>query len=109
MHENTFIGARCKDTNRAKVDSYPVIERYNIVFAFLGDLPEDERPSLYEIEEYEAEGWRANQTTIIDIDYNYERSIGNGLIQLTTSSFIPLMDSQERGTITKLIRLKLPK
>ncbi|MDP6150904.1 MAG: Rieske 2Fe-2S domain-containing protein, partial [Gammaproteobacteria bacterium] len=25
---------------RAKVDSYPVIERYGIVFAFLGDLPE---------------------------------------------------------------------
>jgi len=73
------LGPDAKIPNRAKVDSYPVIERYNIVFAFLGDLPEDERPSLYEIEEYEAEGWRANQTTIIDIDYNYERSIENGL------------------------------
>src|SRR5690606_2687600 len=29
---------------RAKVDSYPVQEKYGIVFAFLGDLPEEERP-----------------------------------------------------------------
>ena len=41
---------------RAKVDSYPVQEKYGIVFAFLGDLPEEERPPLYDVEEYGAEG-----------------------------------------------------
>jgi phenylpropionate dioxygenase-like ring-hydroxylating dioxygenase large terminal subunit len=34
---------------RAKVDSYPTVEKYGIVFAFLGDLPEAERPPMLEI------------------------------------------------------------
>lgn len=73
------IGYDAKPPARAKVDSYPVQEKFGIVFAFLGDLPEDERPSLYEIPEYEIEGWRANELVVIDIDYYYERSIENGL------------------------------
>ncbi|MEC9376325.1 MAG: aromatic ring-hydroxylating dioxygenase subunit alpha [Pseudomonadota bacterium] len=64
---------------RAKVDSYPVQEKYGIVFAFLGDLPESERPPLWEIEEYEAEGWRANKLVVFDVDYYYERSVENAL------------------------------
>jgi phenylpropionate dioxygenase-like ring-hydroxylating dioxygenase large terminal subunit len=32
---------------RAKVDSYPVDERYGIVFAFLGDQPDEQRPPLH--------------------------------------------------------------
>jgi phenylpropionate dioxygenase-like ring-hydroxylating dioxygenase large terminal subunit len=64
---------------RAKVDSYPVQEKYGIVFAFLGDLPEEERPPMMEIEEYEASDWRANMLRIFDVDYYYERSIENGL------------------------------
>ncbi|MBB5158870.1 aromatic ring-hydroxylating dioxygenase subunit alpha [Saccharopolyspora phatthalungensis] len=31
---------------KAKVDSYPVQERYGLVWVFLGDLPEDQRPPL---------------------------------------------------------------
>jgi len=73
------LGPGSKIPARAKVDSYPVKEKYGIVFAFLGDLSEEERSPLYEIEEFEAEGWRANKTVIIDINYNYERSIENGL------------------------------
>ncbi|MEC9375968.1 MAG: aromatic ring-hydroxylating dioxygenase subunit alpha [Pseudomonadota bacterium] len=63
---------------RAKVDSYPVQERYGIVFAFLGDLPEEERPPLYDIEEYGSKKWRS-QLYVLNIDCNYERSIENGL------------------------------
>lgn len=63
---------------RAKVDSYPVIERYGIVFAFLGDLSETERPALYEVKEYEQPGWRAGLVTF-DINAYFERSIENGL------------------------------
>ena len=43
------LGPGSKVPKRAKVDSYPVQEKYGIVFAFLGDQPEKERPELYEI------------------------------------------------------------
>ncbi len=64
---------------RAKVDSYPVEERYGIVFAFLGDLAEKDRPPLLDVEEYGQEGWRANSILILEVDYNFERSMENGL------------------------------
>ena len=73
------IGYGAKVPARAKIDSYPVEENYGIVFAFLGDLPEDERPPLLEIEEYGQEGWRANEVLILEVDYNYERSVENAL------------------------------
>jgi phenylpropionate dioxygenase-like ring-hydroxylating dioxygenase large terminal subunit len=73
------IGYGTKPPARAKVDSYPVQEKYGIVFAFLGDLPEAERPPLYNVEEYGQEGWRANSVLILEVDYYYERSIENAL------------------------------
>jgi phenylpropionate dioxygenase-like ring-hydroxylating dioxygenase large terminal subunit len=63
---------------RAKVDSYPIQERYGIVFAFLGDLPEEERPPLYDVEEFGTEGWKS-QLYVYEADCNYERSVENGL------------------------------
>ncbi len=68
-----------KPPARAKVDSYPTEERYGIVFAFLGDLPEDERPDIYNIEQFGAEGWRANKLVILNVNCYYERSVENGL------------------------------
>ncbi len=73
------IGYGNKTPARAKVDSYPVEEKYGIVFAFLGDLPKEERPPLLEVEEYEQDGWRANQVLILEVDYYYERSVENAL------------------------------
>ena len=73
------LGKDQKRPARAKVDTYPTQERYGILFAFLGDLPEEERPPLFEIEEYEDESWRANQLVVFDVDYYYERSVENGL------------------------------
>ncbi len=64
---------------RGKVDAYPVQEKYGIVFAFLGDLPEDERPPLYEIPEIGLDGWRAAEPMINEIDCYMERAIENGL------------------------------
>jgi phenylpropionate dioxygenase-like ring-hydroxylating dioxygenase large terminal subunit len=63
---------------RTRVDAYPVVEKYGLVFAFLGDLPEQERPPLLEIPEFEDAGWRATWL-VYDIDYSFERSIENGL------------------------------
>ncbi|NND53793.1 MAG: aromatic ring-hydroxylating dioxygenase subunit alpha [Gammaproteobacteria bacterium] len=64
---------------RAKVDSYPVEEKYGIVFAFLGDLPADERPPLREVPEWGKDGWRANKLAIFEVPAYYERSMENGL------------------------------
>ena len=77
----TFIPTQA-DKNppkRAKVDSYPTQEKYGIVFAFMGDLPESERPPLYNIEEFGAEGWRVNRTFSFEVNAYFERSIENGM------------------------------
>jgi phenylpropionate dioxygenase-like ring-hydroxylating dioxygenase large terminal subunit len=73
------LGDGDKPPARAKVDSYPVQEKYGIVFAFLGDLPEAERPPIWDIPEYEADDWRANEYSVFDVDYYYERSMENAL------------------------------
>lgn len=44
---------------KARVDSYPVEERYGWVFVFLGDLPEAERPPIPPFPEFGQPGWRA--------------------------------------------------
>jgi phenylpropionate dioxygenase-like ring-hydroxylating dioxygenase large terminal subunit len=64
---------------RAKVDSYPVVERYGIVFAFLGDQSEDERIPLYDIKEWDDPSWRASGLVIFEVNAYFERSIENGI------------------------------
>ncbi|MDP6437197.1 MAG: aromatic ring-hydroxylating dioxygenase subunit alpha [Gammaproteobacteria bacterium] len=64
---------------RGKVDCYPTEEKYGIVFAFLGDLPEEERPPIFEITEYGTEGWRANEVVVFEVNAYYQRSVENGL------------------------------
>jgi phenylpropionate dioxygenase-like ring-hydroxylating dioxygenase large terminal subunit len=72
------IGMKTKPPPRARVDAYPVQEQYGIVFAFLGDLPEAERPPIMPVPEHGTDGWRSTLVTF-DVDYHYERSIENGL------------------------------
>lgn len=72
------LGINGKIPARARVDAYPTVDKYGLVFAFIGDLPEAERPPIMPIDEYQTEGWRATIQTF-DVDYNYERSIENGL------------------------------
>jgi phenylpropionate dioxygenase-like ring-hydroxylating dioxygenase large terminal subunit len=43
---------------RARIDAYPVEERYGLIFVFLGDLPEDERPTIMPNAEFGQPGWR---------------------------------------------------
>ncbi len=64
---------------RAKVDSYPVIERYGIVFAFLGDASEAERCPPCDIPEWGQPGWRDSGLVVFEVGAYFERSIENGL------------------------------
>jgi len=63
---------------RVRVDSYPVAERYGIVFAFLGDLPEAERPPIMEIPEWGEPGWRCT-TLAFSLKANFARVVENAL------------------------------
>jgi len=86
---------------RAKIDAYPAQERYGIVFAFLGDLLEDERPPIYDVEEFGAEGWKS-ELYILDVNCYYERSVENGLDPIH-NEFVhplqgaPMMDPEAQG------------
>lgn len=72
------LGLDARIPARARVDSYPVVERYGLVHVYLGDLPEAERPPIMPIPEYGQPEWFA----AID-DYtnpgDYRRSVENGL------------------------------
>ncbi len=84
-----------KPPARAKVDSYPVQEKYGIVFAFLGDLAEEKRPPLYEIEEYEDPAWRTNELIILEIGCFYERSMENGVDPIHNEFVHPIQGSPQ--------------
>ena len=69
---------------RTRIDAYPTHEEYGLIFAFLGDLPEEERPPLLlprtnpaEMD-YSGDEWRwiCQQWPLKS---NYERNIENGL------------------------------
>ena len=72
------LGTEARIPARTRIDAYPVVEKYGIVFAFLGDLPESERPPMLEVPEFEDPAWRATWINF-QVDYNYERSIENGM------------------------------
>jgi phenylpropionate dioxygenase-like ring-hydroxylating dioxygenase large terminal subunit len=63
---------------RIRVDAYPTVEKYGLVFCFLGDLPEEERPPIMDISEYGEEGWRATWQ-FFEWDIDYKRSVENGI------------------------------
>ena len=81
-HRIPSLGPDAKIPSRARVDAYPVEERYGLIFAFLGDLPEAERPPILEITEYRKDtpddGWAAT-IQHFDWDFDYKRSMENGI------------------------------
>ena len=83
------LGRDAKLPARAKVDSYPVQEKYGIVFAFLGDLPEEERPPIHDIAEYGQAPWKAFLYVLVLKAY-YERSMENGLDPIHNEFVHPL-------------------
>ena len=64
---------------KARVDSYPVQEKYHFVWVFLGDLPEEERPPLPDWDElFEPGRYRAVHGEFL-WKANYERVLENGV------------------------------
>lgn len=72
------LGVNAKIPGRTRIDAYPTVERFGLIFAFLGDLPESERPPLMEIPEWGREGWRSTMQSF-EWDIDYKRSIENGV------------------------------
>jgi phenylpropionate dioxygenase-like ring-hydroxylating dioxygenase large terminal subunit len=72
------LGPNPKIPARTRIDAYPVDERHGLVFSFLGDLPEAERPPIIDVREWGQEGWKSTLQTYT-INANYERSIENGI------------------------------
>lgn len=68
---------------KARTDTYPAVERYGFIWAFLGDLPEAERPPLPELPGLDpvagavSEGYRMVEGEFL-WNANYERVIENG-------------------------------
>jgi phenylpropionate dioxygenase-like ring-hydroxylating dioxygenase large terminal subunit len=76
QHMPTLVGADGKIPARARVDSYPTQEKYGLIFVFLGDLPEEERPPMLEVNEWEQEGWD-HTIQQWELDYPYLRAVEN--------------------------------
>lgn len=72
------MGADAKIPARTRIDAYPVEEKYGLIFAFLGDAGEEDRPPIINVKEWDQEGWRPTLQHY-DIEGNYERSVENGL------------------------------
>lgn len=72
------LGPNPRIPGRTRIDAYPVQEKYGMIFAFLGDLPEEERPPMMEIPEFDDPKWRPTWIKY-HAPFNYERSIENGL------------------------------
>lgn len=63
---------------KARVDAYPVVERYGWIWAFLGDLPEVERPPLPALDWVDDPAFRV-VSGHFDWDASWDRVIENGL------------------------------
>lgn len=72
------LGPKPKIPSRTRVDAYPVTERYGLVFCFLGDLPENERPPIMDIKEWEQPGW-THTVQQYEFPISFQRSMENGI------------------------------
>ena len=73
------LPADTKIPARARVDSYPVQEKYGWIWVFLGDLPEAERPPLPDFPEYDDKAnWRTVRGEWL-WHADYARIVENGL------------------------------
>jgi phenylpropionate dioxygenase-like ring-hydroxylating dioxygenase large terminal subunit len=72
------LGAGARIPERTRVDAYPVEEKYGLVWVFLGDLAEEQRPPIISIPEWGDPGSRCITLTG-DWKIDYKRSVENTL------------------------------
>jgi len=72
------MGPDAKIPSRARVDSYPTQEKFGFIFTFLGDLAEEDRPPIMEIQEWGDKNWRSTYQRF-EFNFNYERSLENSV------------------------------
>lgn len=63
---------------KARVDAYPAVDKYNWVWAFLGDLPEAERPSIPALPHFDNADLRRTNG-IYEWPVHYARALENGI------------------------------
>ncbi len=63
---------------KARVDAYPTVERYGYIWAFLGDLPEAERPPLPELPYFDDPRFKVIRGKF-EWPVYYERALENSL------------------------------
>ena len=63
---------------KARVDSYPAVDKYNWVWVFLGDLPEAERAPISELPHFDNPDLR-RLTGIYEWPVHYARALENGI------------------------------
>lgn len=88
---------------KARVDSYPTVEKYGWVWVFLGDLPEEERPPIPTFPELELPESETPWRTIrgeFNWNANYERVVENG-VDVAHTSFVHTFGNRERPEVTK--------
>jgi phenylpropionate dioxygenase-like ring-hydroxylating dioxygenase large terminal subunit len=84
---------------RARVDSYPVQEKYGWVWVFLGDLPEAERPPLPAFPEFDdTENWRCIRGEWL-WQADYVRVVENGLDFAHAPFVHPSFGDRDRAVI----------
>ncbi len=77
----TLIPANGRDAvvpKKARVDAYPTVEKYGYVWAFLGDLPEAERPTMPDIPQFANPDYKITRG-IFEWDVYYERALENSM------------------------------
>jgi phenylpropionate dioxygenase-like ring-hydroxylating dioxygenase large terminal subunit len=77
-HRIPSLGPAARIPGRVRVDAYPTEERYGIVFAFLGNLPEQKRPPIMDIPEYGQPGWHVTRQEFPG-DADFRRQLENSL------------------------------
>jgi phenylpropionate dioxygenase-like ring-hydroxylating dioxygenase large terminal subunit len=92
------LGPDAAISPRARVDSYPVIERYGWIWVFLGDAPVAARPPLPVLDEWAQPGWR-----MIRGEYlwkaNYARIVENGTDPSHAAFVHPAFGNREKPIV----------
>ncbi|MDA5192919.1 Rieske 2Fe-2S domain-containing protein [Govanella unica] len=90
-----------KVPKRARVDSYPTFERYDWVWVFLGDLPEDKRPPVPDLlpEYYQTDEWRSTHL-LTEVPVNWSKMEENSLDTAHLTFVHSVFGSREDATAT---------